>query len=80
MAPHTLTNSETIRNLTIQLKNHGNHLLGQEGATFFNFLPLGNTINAAVCCEMLKNLCQAIQNKQRGLLTRGVCLLHDNAR
>jgi hypothetical protein len=30
---HTLTNSEKIQNLTIEPKNHGNHLLGQEGAT-----------------------------------------------
>jgi hypothetical protein len=39
MAPHTLTNSEKIQNLTIKLKNHGNHLLGQEGATSCQLLP-----------------------------------------
>jgi hypothetical protein len=37
MAPHTLTNSEKIQNLTIKPKNHDNHLLGQEGATSCQF-------------------------------------------
>jgi hypothetical protein len=45
-----------------------------------NFLPQGDTIIVAAYCEMLKKLCRAIQNKQRGMLMRGICLLHDNAR
>jgi hypothetical protein len=45
-----------------------------------NFLPRGDTINAAAYCEALKKLCRAIQNKWRGMLRRGVCLQHDNAR
>lgn len=40
----------------------------------------GNTINAAVYCETLRKLRRAIQNKRRGMLTKGVMLLHDNAR
>jgi histone-lysine N-methyltransferase SETMAR len=31
-----------------------------------------------VCCETLKKLRRAIQNKWRGMLTFGVMLLHDN--
>jgi hypothetical protein len=42
-----------------------------------NFLPR-DTINIAAYCETLKKLNQAIPNKRRGMLTRGVCLLHDN--
>lgn len=38
-----------------------------------NFFPKDN-------CLMLKNLRRVIQNKHRGLLMKGVCLLHDNAR
>ncbi|KAL4126639.1 hypothetical protein QTP88_010851 [Uroleucon formosanum] len=44
------------------------------------YLPQGETINAARYCKTLKKLRRAIQNKRRGLLTSGVCLLHDNAR
>jgi hypothetical protein len=49
------------------------------GPLLVNFLPQGDTINAAAYCETLKKLCQVIQNKRRGMLTQGV-LLHDNAR
>jgi hypothetical protein len=38
MAPHTLTNSEKIQNLTVKPKNHCNPLLGQEGATSRQFV------------------------------------------
>jgi histone-lysine N-methyltransferase SETMAR len=44
------------------------------------FMPTRTTINAASYCEILKKLCRAIQNRRRGMLTKGVCLLHDNAR
>jgi hypothetical protein len=30
--------------------------------------------------DTLKRLRQAIQSTRRGMLTRGVCILHDNAR
>uniref|UniRef100_A0A2S2P1P4 Mariner Mos1 transposase n=1 Tax=Schizaphis graminum TaxID=13262 RepID=A0A2S2P1P4_SCHGA len=44
------------------------------------YLPQGETIKAVRYCKTLKKLRRAIQNKRRDLLTRGVCLLHDNAR
>jgi hypothetical protein len=44
------------------------------------YLPQEETIKAARYCETLKKLRRAIQNKRKGLLTRGVCLLQDNAR
>jgi hypothetical protein len=44
------------------------------------FLPQGSTINAGVYCDTLKKLHRAIQNKRRGMLSRGVVMLHDNAR
>jgi len=43
-------------------------------------MPPGATINAAAYCDTLTRLQRAIQNKSRGMLSRGVCLLHDNAR
>jgi len=51
-----------------------------KGIILIEYLPQGETINAARYCETLKKLRRAIQNKRRGLLTSGVCLLHDNAR
>jgi histone-lysine N-methyltransferase SETMAR len=42
------------------------------------FLPQGSTINAGIYCDTFK-LCRAIHNKQRGMLSRGVVMLHDNA-
>jgi hypothetical protein len=54
MAPHTLTNSEKIQNLTIKPKNHGNHLRGHFSSFFF--FPGGDTIIAAASCETLKKL------------------------
>jgi len=43
-------------------------------------MPKGTTINAAAYCETLKKLKKKIKDKRRGMLTRGVSLLHDNAR
>jgi len=45
-----------------------------------DFMPPGATINAAAYCDTLTRLQRSIQNKRRGMLSRGVCLLHDNAR
>jgi histone-lysine N-methyltransferase SETMAR len=42
-------------------------------------LPQGSTIKANVYCDPLKKLRRAIRNKRRGMLSRGVVMLHDNA-
>jgi histone-lysine N-methyltransferase SETMAR len=52
----------------------------RKGVLLIEFMPTGTTINAASYCEILKKLHRAIQNRRRGMLTKGVCLLHDNAR
>jgi hypothetical protein len=39
----------------------------------------GTTITSEVYCEILIRLLRAIRNKERGMLTSGVGLLHDNA-
>ena len=52
----------------------------RKGILLVNFMPPGTTINAGAYCDTLAWLQQAIQNKRRGMLTRGVCLLHDNPR
>jgi histone-lysine N-methyltransferase SETMAR len=40
----------------------------------------GPLIMSEVYCETLNKLRRSIQNKRRGMLTKGVVLLHDNAR
>ena len=52
----------------------------RKGILLVEFLPPGATINSEVYCETIKKLQRSIQNKRRGRLTRGVVLLHDNAR
>jgi len=52
----------------------------RHGVLLIDFLPRGATINADRYCETLTKLRRAIQNKRRGRLTKGVRLLHDNAR
>jgi histone-lysine N-methyltransferase SETMAR len=39
-----------------------------------------NCVHAGVYCDTLQKLRRAIQNKRRGMLSRGVVMLHDNAR
>jgi histone-lysine N-methyltransferase SETMAR len=52
----------------------------RKGVLLVDFMPHRMTIHAATYCETLKRLRCAIQNRRRGMLTRSVCLLHDNAR
>ncbi|KAJ4447089.1 hypothetical protein ANN_09078 [Periplaneta americana] len=52
----------------------------RKGVLLLDFMPKGTKINANRYCETLRNLRRAIQNKRRGMLSRGVVLLHDNAR
>ena len=51
----------------------------RKGVLVVDFMAHGTTINADRYCETLKKLRRAIQNWRRGMLTKGVCLLHDNA-
>lgn len=51
-----------------------------KGILLVDFMERGTTITSAVYCETLNRLRRAIQNKRRGLLTRGVVFVHDNAR
>lgn len=52
----------------------------RHGVLLIEYLPRGQTINADRYAQTLQNLKQAIRDKRKGRLTKGVCLLHDNAR
>jgi len=46
-----------------------------------HYMPIGSTVIIATYSYLLReNLKPAIRQKRRGLLTTGMCLLHDNAR
>jgi hypothetical protein len=49
----------------------------RKGVLLVKFLPQGSTIKAGVYCDTLKKL---RRNKRRGMLSRCVMMLHDNAR
>jgi len=51
-----------------------------QGVLLVEFFLQGTTINSAVCCETLKKLRRAIQNKRRGMLSATILLLCNNAR
>ena len=51
------------------------------GVILEHYEPRRNTVNSATYADLLKNhLRPAIKSKQRGLLSTGVLLQHDNAR
>ena len=51
------------------------------GPILEHYMPRGSTVTSATYSNLLReNLKPAIRQKRRGLLTTGVCLLHDNAR
>ena len=51
----------------------------RKGILLIESLPQGKTFEAARYCETLNKLWRAIQNKRRGMLTKRMCLFHDNA-
>jgi histone-lysine N-methyltransferase SETMAR len=51
-----------------------------QGVLLTNFQKKGDNVNSESYCEVLLMLRDAIRRKRPGLLTRGVLLLHDNAR
>ena len=50
-----------------------------QGILLVDFLPPGETINAARYCQTLNKLREAVRRKRPGRLTEGVILQHDNA-
>jgi histone-lysine N-methyltransferase SETMAR len=76
---HIIGNKETIQADHFNSQDHVHSVLGQKTCSACGILPQGSTINTGVC-DRLRKLCHAIQNKRRGMLGRGVVMLHDSAR
>lgn len=58
----------------------GTFFLDMRGIIFVDFLPHGHTITGQYYAGMIRNLREQIKEKRRGMLTKGVLFLHDNAR
>jgi len=52
----------------------------RKGILLTEFMAPGTTITSEVYCGTLHKLRRSIQNKRRGMLTKGVVRVHDNAR
>ena len=70
---------ENVQADVFNKEDHVHRILGQTRYSVDRILPQGTTINSVVCCETLKKLRRAIQNKRRGMLSATILLLHDNA-
>lgn len=51
----------------------------QHGVVMMDFLEMGSTITGAYYASLLQKLREAIKTKRRGMLTKGVHILQDNA-
>lgn len=80
MHPHSPNKPKKFKQTFSNRKRMATVFWDRRGVLLVDFMPPGHTINSEVYCETLKNLRRAIQNKRRGQLTRGIVLLHDNAR
>jgi len=79
VAAPNLAESQEVKNDPFRREGHGHRILGPTQGVA-DRIPASRTINADRYAETLQNLKQAIRNKRKGRLTKGVCLLHDNAR
>ncbi|KAJ7315848.1 hypothetical protein JRQ81_002010 [Phrynocephalus forsythii] len=49
------------------------------GVILTNYLPKGETLNSDYYCNLLQKLHDALKQKHCGMISKGVCLLADNA-
>jgi len=50
-----------------------------KGILLIDFKERNTSVNDAYCASVLHKLRDTVKEKRRGMLSRGVCLLHDNA-
>jgi len=75
-----ISSSKEVQNSTVCQETHGDHFFGDsKGLLLIDYLPPKTTMNGQYYASLLLKLRDAIQEKRRGMLMRGVWLLHDNA-
>jgi len=81
MAPYAFPQNQKIKNFYFtEKKIMASVFWDRKGILLVDFMTRGSTVNAAACSDTLTRLRRTIQNKSRGMLLRGVRLLHNNAR
>jgi hypothetical protein len=77
---HVFTNKEKIQTDHFKFKFMSTVFWDTKRFLLLEFLPQVSTINIGVYCDTVEKLRRAIQNKRRGMLSRGVVMLHHDAR
>jgi len=74
-----IPSSKEVQNSTVCREINGDHFWDSKGLLLIDYLPPKTTMNGQYYASLLLKLCDAIKERRRGMLTRGVWLLHDNA-
>jgi histone-lysine N-methyltransferase SETMAR len=80
MVPYAFPRTKIFKTSISVKKIMASNFWDRKGILLVNFMHPGATINATAYCDTFTQLQRAIQNKRRGMLSRGMCLLHDNTR
>jgi len=80
MYTHSSNKPKKFKQTVLNKKNMATLFWDRKGILLTEFMAPGTTITSEVYCETLNKFRRSIQNKWRGMLTKGVVLLHDNAR
>jgi len=76
-----IASEEEIQDSTFRRKGDANRFWDSKGPILEDYLEKGSTINSARYSDLLaNNLKPVVRTKRRGLLSKKVLLLHDNAR
>jgi hypothetical protein len=75
---HTTSPIKKIQTDHLNSQDHAHSVLGQKMHSACGSLASRLNNQPGVYCDTFKKLRRAIQNKQHGILSRGVVMLHDN--
>lgn len=80
LASHNITSQSQTQTDNSTHKIVATVFWNKHGSLLVEFMQRGATINKAACSAILPNFRRSLENKQHGLLTSGVLLLHNNDR
>jgi len=75
-----ITNKDEIQADHFNSEGHVHNVLGQKRRSACGLCLKSPKSIAGDCCDTLQKLRCLIQNKRRGILSRGVAMIHDNTR
>ncbi|GFX81746.1 uncharacterized protein TNCV_317501 [Trichonephila clavipes] len=74
MATHVLSLQGQSQTNTVKAQDYGNSVRGPARCFACGlFMPLRTSINSSAYCKTLQKLRRALQNKRRGMLSKGQC-------